>query len=77
LNPFFPPFDKKTDDGADMAHYEGLIKKALGSIAHTFTKRASASLFAGRDGKLPSAEETPSELEHEYELLTWLVIAAT
>jgi hypothetical protein len=57
-----------------MSHYDGLIKKALASIAHTFGKRAAASLFAGRDGKLPSAEETPSELELEYELLTWLVI---
>jgi SNF2 family DNA or RNA helicase len=67
-------FDAKTNDGADMHHYDGLIKKALASIAHTFSKRAVSSLFAGRDGKLPSAEETPSALEHEYELLTWLVI---
>lgn len=57
-----------------MLHYDGLVKKCLESIAHTFTKRAAASLFAGRDGKLPTTEETPSELENEYELLTWLVI---
>jgi len=67
-------FDKKTADGSDMKHYDGLIKKALESISHTFTRRAAASLFSGRDGKLPSADETPSELEYEYELLTWLVI---
>lgn len=67
-------FDKQTKDGADMSHYSELIRKATASIAHTFTKRATASLFAGRDGKLPTAEETPSELENEYELLTWLVI---
>lgn len=67
-------FDAKTSDGSNMTHYDGLIKKALESIAHTFTRRAAASLFSGRDGKLPSAEETPSELEYEYELLTWLVI---
>lgn len=67
-------FDAKTADGGDMKHYDGLIKKALESIAHTFTRRAAASLFSGRDGKLPSADETPTELEYEYELLTWLVI---
>ena len=67
-------FDTRTDNGADMGHYDGLIKKALSSITHTFTKRASSSLFAGRDGKLPSLEDTPTNLEHEYELLTWLVI---
>ena len=57
-----------------MSHYSELIRKATESIAHTFSKRAAASLFAGRDGKLPTAEETPSELENEYGLLTWLVI---
>jgi len=67
-------FDARTSDGADMSHYDGLIKKALESIAHTFTRRAAASLFSGRDGKLPSADETPTELEYEYELLTWLVV---
>jgi len=67
-------FDAQTSNGADMSHYDGLIKKALESIAHTFSKRAAASLFSGRDGKLPNAEETPSKLEYEYELITWLVI---
>jgi len=67
-------FDVKTSRGSDMSHYDGLIQKALESIAHTFTKRAAASLFSGRDGKLPTADETPTELEYEYELLTWLVI---
>lgn len=67
-------FDARTDHGGDMSHYDGLIKKALSSITHTFTKRAMGSLFAGRDGKLPSEKETPTELENEYELLTWLVI---
>ena len=67
-------FDARTSNGNDMSHYDGLIKKALESIAHTFTRRAAASLFSGRDGKLPKADETPTELEYEYELLTWLVI---
>ncbi len=67
-------FDQRTHDGADMGHYDGLVKKALESIAHTFSQRATASLFSGRDGKLPGAAETPKELETEYELLTWLMI---
>ena len=67
-------FDARTSNGNDMSHYDGLIKKALESIAHTFTRRAAASLFSGRDGKLPKADETPTQLEYEYELLTWLVI---
>jgi len=67
-------FDSKTKEGSDMSHYNELIRKATESIAHTFTRRAAASLFAGRDGKLPTADETPTELENEYELVTWLVI---
>lgn len=67
-------FDARTSNGNDMSHYDDLIKKALESITHTFTRRAATSLFSGRDGKLPSADETPTELEYEYELLTWLVI---
>lgn len=67
-------FDARTSNGNDMSHYDGLIKKALESIAHTFTRRAAASLFSGRDGKLPKVDETPTQLEYEYELLTWLVI---
>lgn len=57
-----------------MAHYDQLIRKATESITRTFTKRAAASLFSGRDGKLPTNNETPSELDNEYELLTWLVV---
>ncbi len=67
-------FDTRTANGNNMEHYDGLIKEALESIAQTFKHRAAANLFSGRDGKLPSADETPTELEYEYELLTWLVI---
>ena len=67
-------FDARTRDGADMTHYDGLIRKALESITHTFSKRAFGSLFSGRDSKLPNAAESPSDLEEEYELITWLVI---
>ena len=67
-------FDARTLNGADMTHYDGLIKKALESITRTFSKRAFGNLFSGRDSKLPNAAESPSDLEEEYELITWLVI---
>ena len=67
-------FDARTQNGTDMTHYDGLSKKALESIRHTFGKRALGNLFSGRGGKLPNAGESPSELEDEYELVTWLVI---
>ena len=67
-------FDARTRDGADVTHYDGLIKKALESITHTFSKRAMANLFSERGGKLPNAAESPSDAEEEYELITWLVI---
>ena len=67
-------FEERTSNGGDMSHYDDLIRKVLESIVHTFTRRAAASLFSGRAGKLPKASETPTELEKEYELITWLVI---
>ncbi|MCC5804921.1 MAG: hypothetical protein JJU00_01215 [Opitutales bacterium] len=67
-------FDAATRDAAGMERYNRLARLALASIARTFQRRSAASLLAGRDGKLPTAAETPGELELEYELLTWLVI---
>ncbi len=67
-------FDTRTRNGADMKHYDDLVKKALESIKRTFSKRALGGLLSGRDGKLPNAGEAPSDLEDEYELITWLVI---
>ena len=40
----------------------------------TFGKRAAAAVFTGRDGKLPSAQDTPAA-SADLELVTWLVIA--
>ena len=67
-------FDSCTADGTDMSHYDGLIKKALASIEHTFQRRAASSLLSGRGGVLPTAEETPVADTGEFELITWLVI---
>lgn len=67
-------FDAKTENGADMKHYSDLIKKALQSITRTFSKRALNALSSDHEGRLPNASESPSELEDEYELLTWLIL---
>lgn len=67
-------FDKRTKDGEDMSHYDGLIKKALASIEHTFQKRAATSLLASRSAVLPIATEVPTSRGDDFELVTWLVI---
>jgi superfamily II DNA or RNA helicase len=67
-------FDKATQDGKDMNHYNGLIQKALISIQHTFRRRAATALLSGRGGILPTASETPDQDQSEFELVTWVVI---
>jgi hypothetical protein len=67
-------FDQRTNDGADMSHYDGLIRKALASIEHTFQRRAASSLLASRGAVLPSAAETPTASGDDFDLVTWLVI---
>ncbi len=66
-------FDTETQNGADMTHYTDLLRDAIGSIARTFSKRAAATLQAGRGAILPpqTAQATTTS---EYELVTWLVI---
>ncbi len=70
-------FDARTQDGADMAHYSGLLSKALASIEHTFQRRAAANLLASRSAMLPSAAETPTRDGADFDLVTWLVILGT
>jgi SNF2 family DNA or RNA helicase len=67
-------FDQHTNDGADMSRYDGLLKKALASIEHTFQRRAAASLISSRGAVLPAASESPSSDGDEFDLVTWLVI---
>ena len=67
-------FDKRTEDGHNMAHYKGLLEQALASIERTFQKRAAVSLLSSRNAVLPSAIETPSSKGSEFDLVTWLVI---
>jgi hypothetical protein len=67
-------FDQRTEDGANMTHYDGLLRKALASIEHTFQKRAASSLLTSRDAVLPVAGETPTSDGGDFDLVTWLVI---
>ncbi len=67
-------FDSRTSDGADMSHYDELLKKSLASIEHTFQKRATAGLLSGRGAVLPTMTETPKADGTNFELVTWLVI---
>ncbi len=67
-------FDTRTQDGADMSHYDNLIHKALDSVEHTFRRRAAAGLLSSRSGLLPTAAETPDAAQGQFELITWLVI---
>ena len=67
-------FDARTNEGADMSHYDGLIQKALASIERTFQRRAAAGLLSGRGGVLPTASEAPVADQGQFDLVTWLVI---
>ncbi len=67
-------FDARTQDGADMSHYDGLLRKALASIELTFQKRAAANLLSSRSAVLPSFAEAPTKDGADFDLVTWLVI---
>jgi SNF2 family DNA or RNA helicase len=66
-------FDSRNQSGEDMALETRLLDAAIESIKRTFARRATASLFSGRDGLLPKASETPSSAD-DMELVTWLVV---
>jgi hypothetical protein len=66
-------FDRETNDGADMARYTALLKKAVASIESTFRKRAVASLLSSRGGLLADAGKQISSTT-DFDLITWLVI---
>jgi hypothetical protein len=66
-------FDEETAHGTDMSAYSELLKKALQSIVHTFSRRAVGQLLLSRDAVLPNRKEQATE-DSEFELITWLVI---
>ena len=67
-------FDERTDNGADMSHYDELLKKALVSIQTSFQSRAMGNLLSGRSAVLPKVDESPSSPHGDFDLITWLVI---
>jgi SNF2 family DNA or RNA helicase len=67
-------FDLRTADGADMSHYDGLLRNALTSIERTFQRRATSSLLSGRGAVLPTEREAPTSSGEDFDLVTWLVI---
>lgn len=66
-------FDHNTGDGADMSHYDELLRDAVASIAGTFKRRAAVSLLGGRGG-LVVEEKKQATTTTQFELITWLVI---
>ena len=68
-------FDRVTDFGKAMGHYEGLLNGVIAHIrqAHFDTQRRSVQAGASRDTKIPRASETPRNAA-DFELVTWLVV---
>ena len=66
-------FDRRTNDGTEMGHYDGLVLKAVHSIVDTFVRRAGEQL-GRKDGLLPRASSQPTRIDGDYELVTWLAI---
>lgn len=68
-------FDRRTENGVNMAVENDLLLKAVQSITETFGKRALSNLFnSGKRGLLPAKAAQVSQVS-DFELVTWLVIA--
>jgi SNF2 family DNA or RNA helicase len=66
-------FDRQTQNGADMSHYDTLLKKVVESIALTFRKRVATTLLTSRNAVIPDKRDQADEAT-DFELVTWLVI---
>jgi SNF2 family DNA or RNA helicase len=69
-------FDDRTKSGQDMSFYDGLLEKAVLSIAATFRKRVATGLQSGRSFVVPNQKEQADETT-DFELVTWLAITAS
>ena len=69
-------FDRETQNGTDMSHYDKLLGAVIAHISKTHQATLIQSLAAGapRDSKLTPASKSPRQAEN-FELVTWLVIA--
>ena len=68
-------FDTETQNGENMARYNGLLKAVINHIsrAHTTTQTDNIGLGGTRDFALPLESEAPRDAS-DFELVTWLVI---
>ena len=66
-------FDAQTRQGADMAHYEQLLAKAIRSSASKFGEALLKNLGERRDAVLAKGSERPTSAS-DFELVTWLVL---
>ena len=68
-------FDRETQQGRDMAHYDRLLTAAIGHIrqAHNTAQIQGLGLGGRRGFRLPRVSESPNQ-DNAFELVTWLVI---
>ena len=68
-------FDRLTDFGKAMGHYDGLLNGVIAHIrqAHSDTQRRNLRPGGARDFRFTSASETPRSAA-DFELVTWLVV---
>jgi hypothetical protein len=56
-----------------MSQYSSLLDRAVAAIAAQFGRKNAGNLFAGRGGKLLSAQGAVKSTT-DFDLITWLVI---
>ena len=68
-------FDSETNQGRDMALYNGLVNRAItnSQSAHSRVQTAGLAGRGGRNFLLPERAESPMSAE-DFQLVTWLVI---
>ena len=68
-------FDRITDFGKKMGHYDGLLKGTIAHIRHAHAETQARNLRPGgdRDFRFTPASETPRSAA-DFELVTWLMV---
>jgi len=64
-------FDRETDNGKEMKHYDDLLDKAVRDLRKHFDSHAMGQMSTiGRDTVIPKSSDVPDS----FELITWLLI---
>ena len=68
-------FDRETQNGTDMSHYDKLLSAVIAHIGKTNTATQITNLGIGgrRDVKLPVASEAQHD-DTNFQLVTWLIL---